>query len=399
MGYGKTTAAINYINSSPRDKKFMFITPYLDEVDRIVSACADKNFRQPDIFGTKLNGIKYLLSEGANIVSSHKLFSMLDDASLEMIEHNGYTLFLDEVADVVDVLEVSGYDMKDMLERYATIDNGMMKWNESNYSGNFEEYQHLAENNCLGVSQGERLMTLKLFPVNIFKAFSESYVMTYLFDAQIQKLYYDFHGIDYSYGHVERDGGDYTLVCGGARKSDNAFKEHIRSLLTVYSDDNLNAIGEGRTTLSVGWYSTHESDIKKLKNNTYNFFKNYTKTSSSYNMWTSFAKYEKQITGSGYTKGFVPCNARATNKYRDRTSVAYLVNRFLNPYVKNFFSSKGITPNENLYALSEMIQWIWRSAIREGNKICAYIPSERMRGILKDWINNDKTQEKEQGDN
>ena len=37
-------------------------------------------------------------------------------------------------------------------------------------------------------------------------------------------------------------------------------------------------------------------------------------------------------------------------------------------------------------ALSEMIQWIWRSAIRDGKEIWIYIPSSRMRGLLEDWI-------------
>lgn len=38
------------------------------------------------------------------------------------------------------------------------------------------------------------------------------------------------------------------------------------------------------------------------------------------------------------------------------------------------------------WALSEMIQWIWRSAIRDGEDIYIYIPSERMRNLLSDWI-------------
>jgi hypothetical protein len=103
-------------------------------------------------------------------------------------------------------------------------------------------------------------------------------------------------------------------------------------------------------------------------------------------MWTTFSKREGAITGKGYTKGFVECNARATNKHRHRTAVAYLVNRFINPFIKNFFITNNIPVNEELFALSELIQWIWRSAIREGKPIQAYIPSSRMREILKDWV-------------
>lgn len=34
MGTGKTTGLINYMNSNP-ENKYMFITPFLDEVQRI----------------------------------------------------------------------------------------------------------------------------------------------------------------------------------------------------------------------------------------------------------------------------------------------------------------------------------------------------------------------------
>ena len=41
---------------------------------------------------------------------------------------------------------------------------------------------------------------------------------------------------------------------------------------------------------------------------------------------------------------------------------------------------------ENEYALGEMIQWIWRSAIRDGKEIWIYVPSRRMRELLKQWL-------------
>ena len=46
----------------------------------------------------------------------------------------------------------------------------------------------------------------------------------------------------------------------------------------------------------------------------------------------------------------------------------------------------NISVNEDGYALSEMLQFIWRSAIRDGKEIWVYIPSIRMRTLLKEWI-------------
>lgn len=45
--------------------------------------------------------------------------------------------------------------------------------------------------------------------------------------------------------------------------------------------------------------------------------------------------------------------------------------------------------NEDVFALSEMVQWIWRSAIREGNPINIYVPSARMRDLLTRWMNDE----------
>ena len=36
--------------------------------------------------------------------------------------------------------------------------------------------------------------------------------------------------------------------------------------------------------------------------------------------------------------------------------------------------------------MSEMLQFLWRSAIREGKEINVYIPSIRMRKLLEQWI-------------
>ena len=128
--------------------------------------------------------------------------------------------------------------------------------------------------------------------------------------------------------------------------------------------------------------------MKQIKNNVYNFFHNVTKTSTKENLWTTFTDYKDLIKGKGYAKGFLPCNARAVNMYRECNALAYTVNRYFNPCIKNFFLTNGIRVEEDQYALSELIQWIFRSALRDGNEITIYLPSKRMRELLTDWIKN-----------
>jgi hypothetical protein len=141
-------------------------------------------------------------------------------------------------------------------------------------------------------------------------------------------------------------------------------------------------------SLSMSWYGRNKDNIliSQLRNNLGNYFKNHTKTKSRLNLWTTFKDFESVLSGKGYTKGFLSSNMRATNDYRERTAIAYCINKYFNPYIKNFFISSNINIDEDAYALSEMIQWIFRSAIRDDKPIHAYIPSKRMRELFICWL-------------
>ena len=78
-------------------------------------------------------------------------------------------------------------------------------------------------------------------------------------------------------------------------------------------------------------------------------------------------------------------NARATNDHSHKASLAYAVNVFCSPILKGYFEDMGIEVREDLFALSEMLQWVWRSRIRQDppQPITLYVPAERMRDLLK----------------
>lgn len=46
--------------------------------------------------------------------------------------------------------------------------------------------------------------------------------------------------------------------------------------------------------------------------------------------------------------------------------------------------------DEDLFSLSAFLKWIWRSQIRDGQPIDIYIPSKRMRMLLKVWMDECK---------
>ena len=208
-----------------------------------------------------------------------------------------------------------------------------------------------------------------------------------MFAAQAQKYYFDFYGIEYNNLYITGDSVEtYALT---AEPVDYDYPDY-KSLIHICENSKLNGIGEAENSLSKAWYQRNRNNvlIRTLKNDTGNFFKNYMKTKTRENLWTTFKDYQKAISGKGYAKGFLSCNMRATNEYRDRVAVAYLINKFFNPNVKHFFAENGIEVDEDAYALSEMVQFVWRSAVREGGEIWLYAPSKRMRLLFRAFLND-----------
>ena len=130
------------------------------------------------------------------------------------------------------------------------------------------------------------------------------------------------------------------------------------NLINIY-DGQFNSIGMkiGKSNpLSKSWYEDKRKKniaiFNQLKRNTENYFRTVTNTKSFHNMYTVFKPYCKYIKGEGYAKGFVPCNARGTNEFREKKSLAYLVNFFMQPDIKQFIDHYHIDFDEDLFSLS-----------------------------------------------
>lgn len=385
-GVGKTTSMINFINESGENEKFLYITPFLTEVDRIKNSCADKNFQEPAELPTKTEDLLRLIEKGYNVVSTHALFKKLTDKILDLTQFNDYILIIDEAADVIEEIEITKNDLKTIISEYTTIDeNNTVHWNEWNndYEGRFEDYKNMIQMGGVKAHRsdtGEIISLVWTFPISIFESFKEVYILTYMFNGQ--KAYYEYNNVNIINMYVK----DFHLTTEPQKYDYSKQKK----LITVIEDEKLNAIGNNRGSLSMSWFNRNSKTIliQQLKNNINNFFKNVMKgTPINQKLWTTFKEYSEIVKGKGYTNAFVPINIRATNDYKETTAVAYIANRYMKPTLKHFFEVENINVDEDTYALSELIQFIYRSAIRDGKPITVYIPSKRMRELFIDWIN------------
>ena len=99
MGSGKTSAMLKYALDNP-EKHFLYVTPYLNEIQRVRTQ-SHYIFKEPQNRGEgKLAALHALLSEGKNVATTHALFLLATSETIQLIREYEYTLILDETLDI-----------------------------------------------------------------------------------------------------------------------------------------------------------------------------------------------------------------------------------------------------------------------------------------------------------
>ena len=108
-GSGKTMWAIEYINSLSVDSRVLFVTPFLTACERVIAGCKNHKFFQPNVKfgkGSKMRNFYDLVSSGKNIVSTHALFSNMDERLIEELKNKEYILIIDEAMDMLAKINI-----------------------------------------------------------------------------------------------------------------------------------------------------------------------------------------------------------------------------------------------------------------------------------------------------
>lgn len=429
---GKTHYIIEKINKNS-EQPYLYISPLRKMFERIEGAGeytgkgANRKFYTPNtqnVEHRKLRGLKDLIEVGCNIMSTHALFLTLDEDAISMLKARNYTLVIDEALDAVTVLskpskdeeyavEDEEYAFQNLNQRVTNDDiewllqNNHVRIDEKNYNqvvwiGNSEDLNHRYKDverivKTGAVSYANGVFLIWSFPISALDAFAEIFVLTYRFDSSIMQGYLNFYGKSYDHKTIIRKGGKCSLT---DYRPEIGSGSRYFELINICKADSLNAIGvrspRGKWPLSVSWYRTDKRSggerRKTLKNNITNYFRHYCKADKDSVMWTTFKEHKGIVQPQGFTKRsdgvdtFVACTCRATEEYKGKNNLAYLVDRHLHPGVVAFLAQRDVVIDNDQYALSELIQWIFRSRVRDGEKINLYIPSQRMRNLLQNWL-------------
>lgn len=397
MGTGKSQSAIAWMNDH-RDEKFIYITPYLEEANRIKNGCPALKFIEPsnkiaEYGHKKLEHTAALIKEGRNITTTHQAFRGYTPEILEDIMRHGYTLIIDENVDVLETFEFHPDDLQ------IAVDAGYITENNGIYTVSNNEYKGTALRDMFKLLKTRELVRIEdkdsnsLFywalPPDLIAAFKDVFILTYLFKGQSLHHFLEIYDIPYQYIGIEKTDASAT----GYRFSDYPgytpeYVSKLGDMLHILDTGKLNDIGDDYYALSMNWFNKSDDEkTEQLRKNISNCFKNiWNDVPADERLWATYIKEKEHMKGKGYTKSFLTFNAKASNAYRDKTHLVYMVNIFMNVNDKKFYQKHGIEVDEDMFALSIMVQWIWRSAIRDGGEVYLYIPSSRMRNILINWI-------------
>lgn len=133
---------------------------------------------------------------------------------------------------------------------------------------------------------------------------------------------------------------------------------------------------------------TDRKQIDSVKRAMYNVLRNKFKAKPSDVIWSTFADYVDKINPSRYPAEscYVACNCRGLNEYGNRHYMAYMLDVNYHSMVTSWLTQRNIPFDNDTYALSTLLQWIFRSAIRNGEDVWIYLPSQRMRELLMAWL-------------
>ncbi len=421
-GIGKTYGVIDEIHTildKNPNNRVIYASPFLDELHRIAGTTrkpdnktgkplrdnnnkviynntllASFKFRHPESYGKgKLDRLKNLIKSGNNCVITHSLFSGFDQEIIDLITEKNYHLLIDEEPQVMAPASTKYKPALTSKEIETFINNNTLKvnrknnvvrWDTQKGKAEYTRYNDLkkdCDNGCIlrYSEKGKPTLIWRQNPES-FRCFKTVQILTYQFKGSILNAYFDYYKFPYFIINMTED--------------ERFFNNRIypyHKLIQIHNTKGEWLI-DNNNPFSVKWYKrASDVDLKSLKSRTSSFFKSPnpfkpTKSSSKQKLWTTFIAYKNKLAGGGYSKNFLAHNAKASNNYSACNKMAFLVNVYRSPLVKNYLITKKMVVDEAGISLSALLQWIFRGAIREGKPIHLFIPSPRMRFLLESWL-------------
>jgi len=417
MGTGKSSYILDKVVDWSNEglyEQFIYISPLLSEVGgkrkekgkgflrgRVQEKADCMDFRYPlNISSSKLDSFRDLLLKGSNISATHNVFTNLTPLDVDLIKERKNVLIIDEEVQALDtytdlgvkhlqVLINGGQVYKDETNRlcwnhrlFPQTEDFLNNPSEDTYSKNdlqLSKFINLCDGGYLH-SVNDKIMIWE-YPISVLEAFDKVIVMTYMFEASPMYSWCRMNNVDI-----------VRLDIPELKSREDEIKASLKDLVTVVETSKMKTIEN--FGYSYSWWKgtgSNKTYTAKVKNVLEDCVQNQLKGLSYKDyIFTCPENSFPKIKGKRYSRSdWLYSDCKATNDYADKKVMFYLYSKFPNVFISPFCKEKGVSIDEDMYALSSMLQWLWRGCIRKGEPMKVVILSKRMRDLFKEWLDGE----------
>lgn len=411
MGSGKSTEIFKWIDANPNDK-YIYVSPNLTEVDvdgRIHKEVSNVKFHSPvvDYCATKAESMNSLLFQGKSISCTHQLYLTMDKDSMRLVEKGGYTVIFDEEINVMK--SFTGYSFEDivwlMQEGYISRsdEDGSVQWLKEDdlLDSNCHQYSYLkslCDKKSLYITRFDRnsekaksVMMVCQVPVRLLECAKRVIAITYMFKGSVLDCFLQLKG--------------FTTVPFTEITVNNRNPSYYKDLITLIPPDKKTS----KMALTSTWWDKRATsqDIKDVQNYILRNARKYAVVPKNlcYTLPKSRVKdldksvgkkmvvnpigfvYDKSSGEKEHT--WLAAQTRATNNYQDKTVMLHCYNRYPLHPISCYLQDYGVPLDPDVFALAEMLQWIFRGCIRKDEPMIVGCASQRMYDLLESWLNDE----------
>lgn len=391
-GCGKTHAIFDYMSKN-QDKPWLYLSPLKEEIDTRVFKEANRvgmDFVVPEegTDSTKTEQIYYMLKEGKNVACTHNLMLRFQDKHINKIIKHSYRIVCDEELNLI-----SGYNIRkedrEFLTKHGLIkvvdDKGMIEFTdpEMDTEARYGDVKRLADMGCLFAAKRSTGILVCQLSTKLLQAADRFILLSYKYEGSIMHTFLSLHG----FGYKKFD--EVTLY-----RSEQDIKNRLKELLKLVETPSVKKIRR-KYPLSKSWWENspkdHQEEVIKAMRAVFKGSR-----LPSADLFYTLPK-NRVIKEDGKVapiqvrelqkNNFLACSIRATNEYASKRLAVHAYSLHPNQSVKAYLQDLGYECDDKIYALTTLIQWLWRGCIRNEEEMQVAILSDRMNSIFLEWLN------------
>jgi hypothetical protein len=432
-GFGKSSRMIARLADDP-GQQALIVVPDLEQVRTLIAdaACHGVTLYQPlsvttakedrasgavfsFLHDTKRDALHALIRHGHSVITTHKLYSEIAQLARSGMLR-GIEVHIDEVLSVSD--EATGITQCSRGRQAANDWRGL--YLDNGYAAICPETGRITPTDAwrmkrddlagnlptafFDAAEAGRLYTdipglaghiiMAELPIVLMKCAKRVNIYTYRFNGSYMAAYLRRHGVQWTQAR-------YSDI--SPEDADMQFRARARELVTIDPVGRLGGLPLGYTAQKRMACSKSADEIRRAGQIRGAFrsigrtLKNAGATADQMILtciqagWTArngqagrFAAGTKLFSDAHW----VANQTRGTNQYRHCSHVAYFWQQNPNANVARFLGCDD-RKHADAYAVAEMIQFIWRSRVRDAKPVTVFMPCPKMRRLWSRWLDGD----------